>query len=137
MKNFLLDMRKYFLIMSNFYLFEILNKPNSLTIVKSKKILKMSNYVLILNIFFLIMRIRNLQCGLSKVSPLLIYSLCDHEIFQRRMWPWNIPKTYTVEKYLKLFWSAFSRIRTAYGEIVRISLNSVRMRENADKNNSK
>ena len=52
MINFLLDMRKDFLIMSNFYLVEILSEPNSLTIVTSKKTLKMSNYVLILNIFF-------------------------------------------------------------------------------------
>ena len=52
MRKFLLDMRKDFLIMSNFYLVEILGEPNSLTIVTSKKILKMSNYVLILSIFF-------------------------------------------------------------------------------------
>ena len=51
MKKFLLDMRKDCLIMSNFYLVEILSEPNSLTIVTSKKILKMSNYVLILSIF--------------------------------------------------------------------------------------
>ena len=50
---FLLDMRKDFLIMSNFYLAEILSEPNSLTIVTSKNLLKMSNYVLILSIFFL------------------------------------------------------------------------------------
>ena len=31
---------------------------------------------------------------------------------------------------------AFSRIRTEYGEILRISPYSVRMRENADQNNS-
>ena len=61
MRKFLLDMRKDFLIMSKFYLVEILSEPNSLTIVASKKILKMSNYVLILSIFFLIMRIMNLQ----------------------------------------------------------------------------
>ena len=59
MRKFVLDMRKDFLIMSNFYLVEILGEPNSLTIVTSKKILKMSNYVLILSIFFLKMRIRN------------------------------------------------------------------------------
>ena len=43
-----------FLIMNNFYLAETLNEPNSLTIVTSKKILKMSNYVKIeqLWIFF-------------------------------------------------------------------------------------
>ena len=67
MRQFLLDMRKDFLIMSNFYLVEILSEPNSLTIVTSKKILQMSNYVLILSIFFFKMRIRNLQC----TSPLL------------------------------------------------------------------
>ena len=33
-------------------------------------------------------------------------------------------------------WSTFSRIRTEYGEILHISLYSVRMRENADQNNS-
>ena len=52
MKKILLGMKKDFLIMSNFYLVEILSEPNSLTIVTSKKILKMSNYVLILSIFF-------------------------------------------------------------------------------------
>ena len=51
MRKFLLDMRKDFLIMSNFYLVEILSEPNSLTIVARKKILKMSNYVLIFSIF--------------------------------------------------------------------------------------
>ena len=65
MRKFLLDMRKDFLIMSNFYLVEILSEPNSLTIVASKKILKMSNYMLILSIFFLITSIRNLQCKLT------------------------------------------------------------------------
>ena len=62
MRKFLLDTRKDFLIMSNFYLVEILSEPSNLTIVTSKKILKMSNYVLILITFFLKMRIRNLQC---------------------------------------------------------------------------
>ena len=52
MRKFLLDMGKDFLIMSKFYLVEILSEPISLTIVASKKILKMSNYVLILSIFF-------------------------------------------------------------------------------------
>ena len=58
MRKFLLHMRKDFLIMSNFYLVDILCEPNSLTIVTSKKTLKMSNYVLILIIYFLKMRIR-------------------------------------------------------------------------------
>ena len=51
-EKFLLDMKKDFLIMSNLYLVEILREPNSLTIVISKKTLKMSKYVLILSIFF-------------------------------------------------------------------------------------
>ena len=38
-------------------------------------------------------------------------------------------------QYLKLFWSAFSRIRTKYEEI-HISPYSVRMRENVDQNSS-
>ena len=70
MRKFLLDMRKDFLIMSNFYLVEILSEPNSLTIVTSKKILKMSNYMLILSFFFLITRIRNLQCRNFKLEDL-------------------------------------------------------------------
>ena len=38
--------------------------------------------------------------------------------------------------YSELFWSVFSRIRTEYGEILRMSPYSVRMRENTDQNNS-
>ena len=38
--------------------------------------------------------------------------------------------------YSELFWSAFSRIRIEYGEILRISPYSVRMQENVDQNNS-
>ena len=37
MRKFLLDMRKDFLIMSNFYLVEIVGEPNSLAIVTVKK----------------------------------------------------------------------------------------------------
>ena len=51
MRKFLFDMRKGFLTMSNFYLVDILSEPNSLTIVTSKKTLKMINYVLILSFF--------------------------------------------------------------------------------------
>ena len=36
---------------------------------------------------------------------------------------------------MELFWSVFSRIRTEYGEILRISPYSFGMRENADRNN--
>ena len=38
--------------------------------------------------------------------------------------------------YSELFWSAFSRIWTKYGDILRISPNSVQMRENTDQGNS-
>ena len=37
--------------------------------------------------------------------------------------------------YSELFWSAFSRIWTEYGEILRISPYSVRMLKNVDQNN--
>ena len=61
---------------------------------------------------------------------------------------WGLDTTSFIENYLKqqtlrrkwpyseLFWSAFSRIRTGYGEILRISPYSVRMRENTDQDNS-
>ena len=39
--------------------------------------------------------------------------------------------------YSGFFWSVFSRIWTEYGEILRISAYSVRMRQNADQKNSK
>ena len=42
----------------------------------------------------------------------------------------------SVKIVLELFWSAFSRIRTKYREILRISPYSVQMRENVDQNNS-
>ena len=38
--------------------------------------------------------------------------------------------------YSELFWSVFSRIRTEYGEILRISPYSVGIRENANQSNS-
>ena len=38
--------------------------------------------------------------------------------------------------YSELSWSAFSRVQTEHGEIFRISLYSVHMRENAEQNNS-
>ena len=51
----------------------------------------------------------------------------------------NQPKwSYSLHKkcpYSELFWSAFSHIRTEYGEILRISPYLVRMRGNADHNN--
>ena len=51
----------------------------------------------------------------------------------------NLQQQYTLREkcpYSELVWSAFSRIRTEYGEIIRISPYSVRMRGNADQNNS-
>ena len=39
-------------------------------------------------------------------------------------------------RYSELFWSAFSRIRTGYGGILRISTYSLQMRENTDQSNS-
>ena len=63
MRKFLLKMRKDFVAMSIFYLVQILSELNSLAIVASKKILKMSNYVIIVSILFLIMTIRNFHCG--------------------------------------------------------------------------
>ena len=48
-------------------------------------------------------------------------------------------KNFTLRKmcqYSELFWSAFSCIRTEYGEIRSISPYSVQMRENGDQNNS-
>ena len=38
-------------------------------------------------------------------------------------------------QYSELFWSAFSRIRTEYEDILRIFSYLVRMRENTDQNN--
>ena len=38
--------------------------------------------------------------------------------------------------YSEFFWSIFSHIWTEYGEILRISPYSVRMRENTDQKNS-
>ena len=38
--------------------------------------------------------------------------------------------------YSEIFWSVFSRIWSEYGEILRISPSSVRMRENMDQKNS-
>ena len=52
MRKFLLDVRKGFVIISNYYLVAILSELNSLTIVTSRRILKMSNYGLILGYFF-------------------------------------------------------------------------------------
>ena len=62
MGKFLLDIRKYFLIMSNFYLVEILSEPSSLTIETSKKYSKWAIMCSFWVFFFFIMRIRNSHC---------------------------------------------------------------------------
>ena len=78
-EQFLLDLKKDFHIISNFYLDDILSEPNSFTIVTSNKILKMCNYVLILSIFFSwresgICSVRTLYakennlCGLERIN---------------------------------------------------------------------
>ena len=63
------------------------------------------------------------------------------ELFRKKMLAANYFSKENIEHcvkspYLELFWSAFSSIRTEYGEIRSISPNSVQMRENADQNNS-
>ena len=48
-------------------------------------------------------------------------------------------QTFSLSKkypYSKLFWFAFSRVRTEYGKKRSMSLYSIQMRENADQNNS-
>ena len=70
-REILLDMRKKFLIMSNFYLAEILSEPNSLTIVTSKKLLKNEQLCTHFEYFFLIMRIRNVQCNTPAITYLI------------------------------------------------------------------
>ena len=59
---------------------ENLSEPNSFTMVASRKLLRMSDYVLIFS-FFLIIRMRNLQCRklslgnkfLQSVAPLYLF----------------------------------------------------------------
>ena len=70
MRTFLLDVQKDFLIMSNFYLVEILSKPNSLTIVASKQNTQNEQLCAHFEYFFLITRTINFQCDISKKSNL-------------------------------------------------------------------
>ena len=91
-----------------------------------------------------------LNCFLIKLPASLRDRLlfrCNHRWLSSREKMLLLSKTkllaltlsYTLRKacpYLELFWSAFSRIRTEYGEKLRISLYSVQMRENMDQNNS-
>ena len=65
-------------------------------------------------------------------------SLLEERPFKVSKSSWKLPSITLREKCpcSELFWSAFSRIWTEYREILRISPYLVRMRENADKNNS-
>ena len=56
--------------------------------------------------------------------------------YTSRLFSLQLPSLREKCPYSELFWSAFSRIRTEYGEILRISPYSVRMRENMDQNKS-
>ena len=99
---FLLDMRQDFLITSNFYLAEILSEPNSLTIVTSKKILKISNYMLILSISFLLTRIRKLQC----IQDLVKHHLQSVYYFQKKL----LSQIFDGVLNTDLIWSQYFRI---------------------------
>ena len=44
----------------------------------------------------------------------------------------NYPHCVKIVQIRSFFWFVFSRIRTEYGEILRISLYSIQMRENKD-----
>ena len=68
---------------------------------------------------------------------------CDiKSVFAKYNYSWSsatlFPFTALCDKcpHSELFWSVFSRIWTEYGEILRISPCSIRMRENTDQNNS-
>ena len=69
----------------------------------------------------------------GNIAVIYIYIVCIYYILNK------LYIIYTLRKkcpYSELFWSAFSRFRNEYGEIIRISMYSVRIRENADQNNS-
>ena len=73
-----------------------------------------------------------LQWHLRKV----LYELLHHDMSLKST---KIIPTSSLRKkcsYPELLWSVFFRIRTEYGEILRISPYSVQMRENTDQNNS-
>ena len=92
------------------------------------KVKKECVYVIMLKIVLVL--VKNVFFGLKKGASGLV--------------PWIAQKhtslySHTLREkcpYSELFWSAFSRIRTEKREILHISLYSVRMRENADQNNS-
>ena len=70
--------------MSNFYLVEVLGEPNSLNIVTNKKILK--------KIFFLKMRIRNLQCNWRRNLKIKLKFRWHKSLSSLRYCCWNVKK---------------------------------------------
>ena len=69
----------------------------------------------------------------------LIILCLTYSVFTRLLEFLKKPEKHSLHEkcpYSKLFWSAFSCIRTEYEQILCISLYSVRMRKNADQNNS-
>ena len=59
------------------------------------------------------------------------YCFCHLALNQIKQWSWIFHCVQSV-KIRSFFWFVFSRIRTEYGEILRISPCSVRMRENTN-----
>ena len=63
-----------------------------------------------------------------------------HKLNNRNTWTMKfVPTQLSLREkcsYLEFFWSVFSHIRTEYGEILRVSPYSIRMRENTDQKNS-
>ena len=81
---------------------------------------------------------------MKKSQEIMLFLFLFHltlDSFKRNQWQnQDRPLVVTLRQkcpYSELFWSVFSRIRTEYGEILRISSYSVRMRENTDQNNCK
>ena len=71
------------------------------------------------------------------VPLVVMFSLLQSLASQKYVEVLNVPTFHCVKfPYSELFSSAFSRIRTKYGEILRVSPYSVRMPQNADQNNS-
>ena len=84
-----------------------------------------------------------LNCILLKWSILLLIlgriEILINSLKRASYYEWNSVEISSLSEkcpYSEIFWSAFSRIRTEYGEILRISSYSVRMRENTDQKNS-
>ena len=84
----MLDMRK------DFYLVEILSKPNSLTIATSKTILKMSNYVLILSFFS---RNKNQELVFFSLKKIDLFTGLSFFVFRR-----SCERLLVIEKYFLL-----------------------------------